>query len=390
MLTRSANPQKQSISTILAREYYVSEHIFAEEVEKVLSRQWTYAGHMSQISNTGDYFVVDLLGESLVFVRGDGGEIRGFYNVCRHRGHILCTGRSGRKKRAIVCPYHQWSYQFDGTLRSVPGIKNGEQFDFKDWSLIPVQVEVWHGLIFTCLSRQPIEPLAPVIANMGRNIPEDMLYCEPDRLKLIYEEVIDVAANWKTLVENYLECYHCRASHPELCIAFDVDARSDNTEAYKSPISGSRDALRPAVKTLSIDGEYISKPLGKFAKDEERPLGFDAGFAILPTLTRVIFRIDHCVVHTLRPIGVAHSQWVTRWLVNEDAVEGADYTVEGVIKLWRIVNRQDIGLSENAYKGVRSRSFMPGPLHDTQEAAVTGALQIYLDMMSDGPAGRRA
>ena len=125
---------------------------------------------------------------------------------------------------------------------------------------------------------------------------------------------------------------------------------------------------------MSTDGELVAPLLGD---------GADSGFAIVPMLTRLICHADHMIVHLLRPVDVGHSRWETRWFVADTAVEGVDYDLEKLTGVWRTTNRQDIALCESAARGVRSRRFVPGPLHAEFESAVAATLELYLELMAE-------
>jgi Rieske 2Fe-2S family protein len=204
----------------------------------------------------------------------------------------------------------------------------------------------------------------------------------PERLREAFRETYDVQTNWKTLLENYLECYHCRGSHPELCRSMSVDATYDSTAGWIGEYFGGSVPMKPGVKTASMDGQLVSKPLGAWAQLEEIPDNLGGGFGIVPWLTRVICHADHMLVHLLRPIGTSHTVWDTRWFVHEDAVEGVDYEIDRLTEVWRATNREDIRLCEGAFRGVRSSRLVPGPLHPEREAAIRSALETYQSMMA--------
>lgn len=366
---------------LLPRAYYVSPELFAKEVEQVFCKQWVFLGHASQIRGVGDYFLETFAEESVIVVRESAQRITGYFNVCRHRGHPLCKDEAGSVQQ-FTCPYHRWSYGLDGALRRAPGSPDGEQFDYRDWGLHRVSIELWHGFIFAWLGRDEPPPLASKFATAEA----DFRLLEPERVKEAHRESYDIDANWKLLLENYLECYHCEGAHPELCVAMDVQATYASTgsewtgEYFSNPLQ-----LRPGMKTGSMDGQLVSKPLGVFAGQRDLPDGFGAGIGIVPALTRVIFHIDHGLVHMLRPVDAGRVRWETRWYVHEDAVEGEDYDVARLTEVWRTTNRQDLTLCEAAYRGVRSRRFISGPLDTKREAAIRSALQTYLALMNTTP-----
>lgn len=372
----SANPTNQPLR-LLPRRFYVDPGIFEQEQDRVFARQWQFLGHVSQISNSGDYFIEDLCGESVLVVRGSDGKVHGFLNHCRHRGHRLCGDASGHA-RSFTCPYHQWTYSLDGALLRAPGNPDGNIFDYADWGLHRVRVEVWHGLIFGWLS----ETAGPSLASCLAFDEDAFRRLDAAKVKEIYRESYDIASNWKVLLENYLECYHCLGAHPELCVTMDVQATYANTGGdWRSQYFSGLLQLRPGMKTGSMDGALVSKPLGEFAEASELPDGYGTGFGIVPTLTRVIFHVDHAVVHAMRPVDVSHVRWQTFWYVRQDAVEGVDYEVDRVTEVWRRTNVEDISLCEGAYQGVRSRRFMSGSLDPVREAAIPAALETYRELM---------
>lgn len=364
---------------LLPREKYLSQEVFEEEYRKVFSRQWLFAGHVSQLREPGSYFVEEILGESVIVTRTSDGEVRAFLNVCRHRGHPVCEGTSGQTRR-FVCRYHRWSYALSGELLGAPATPDGEAgVDYRDLSLFNVHVTVYQGLIFVCLGDERPEELATRLGDMTAGIERFHL----EHTKEAFRETYEIEANWKVLLENYLECHHCPGSHPELCKAMDLGTMFKETEGWVGEYFGGSTPLKDSALTASLDGRLLSKPLGD--ADPGNPADVrGSGFGIVPTLTRVIVHIDHVLVHSLRPVTPERVTWQTRWYVHADAVEGEDFDRERLTEVWRATNRQDIELCQATYKGVRSRRFVSGPLHATREAAIRSALETYKSMMSAG------
>src|SRR6266568_3727204 len=159
----------------LPQQYFISPDVFAEEQERIFSRQWILVGHQNRIVRAGDYFVSKIADESLIVVRDKRGEIRGFYNVCRHRGSRLIESRNGQLSAAIQCPYHAWTYGLDGRLLGAPHMDDVPGFNKTDYSLHPVNVALWEGFIFVNLADSPA-PLdkwfAPLAGKFSRwNLP---------------------------------------------------------------------------------------------------------------------------------------------------------------------------------------------------------------------------
>ncbi|MEY2579612.1 MAG: glycine betaine catabolism, partial [Verrucomicrobiota bacterium] len=192
----------------LPQRYFVSPEVLAEEKETIFSKQWLLVGHQSQIPAAGDYFVQETEGESVIIVRDRSEVVRGFYNVCRHRGTRLCEDLGGHSS-TIQCPYHAWTYGLDGRLIGSPHMDEVPGFDRSEYSLHPVNVGLWEGFIFVNLDGEamPLEEwFAPLEGKFSHwNLPA---------LKSVKRVEYDVKANWKLMFENYSECYHCPGVHP--------------------------------------------------------------------------------------------------------------------------------------------------------------------------------
>jgi nitrite reductase/ring-hydroxylating ferredoxin subunit len=149
---RKAAETFQAVAKTLSQRCFISPDVFAEEQEKIFSKQWLLVGHQSQISKPGDYFVAEVAGESLIVVRDKAGEIHGFFNVCRHRGTRLIECKNGQSSAAIQCPYHAWTYGLDGRLLGAPHMDDVPTFNKADYSLHPVDLALWEGFIFVNLA----------------------------------------------------------------------------------------------------------------------------------------------------------------------------------------------------------------------------------------------
>jgi phenylpropionate dioxygenase-like ring-hydroxylating dioxygenase large terminal subunit len=363
---------------LLPRDQYLNPAIFEREYDRVFSRQWLFVGHRSQLDAPGTYLVEEILGESVVVTVTDARELRAFLNVCRHRGHRICEQPSGRVKR-FVCPYHRWTYSLNGELTGATAIQDGDGIDYAELSLFPVHVTEFEGFLYICLG----DERPPELGDELRAVVPGIERFRLATMREAHRETYELRVNWKVLLENYLECHHCPGSHPELTAAMDLPAMFATTAGWVGEYFGGSMPLMPGKSTASLDGELLSRPLGIADPSDPADVA-GSGFGIVPTLSRVIVHVDHAVVHTLRPVSVDEVIWHTRWYVDGAAIEGVDYDVDRLTSVWRATNQQDIGLCESAYRGVRSRRFVSGPLHGTREAAIRSALATYTDMMEDG------
>src|SRR5436309_6371416 len=246
----------------LPQRYFVSPEIFAQEQEKIFSAQWVLVGHQSQLAEAGDYFVAEVAGESLIIVRDKGGELHGFYNVCRHRGTRLREDRNGHLP-AIQCPYHAWTYALDGRLVGAPHMDDVPGFDKADYSLHRVNLGLWEGFIFVNLTDS--SSLTSVLSQSERRKQDGFVSLEdwfaPLNGKFSHWNMsilqpakrieYDVRANWKLMFENYSECYHCPGVHPQLQKISPYD--SAENDLREGPFLGGFMKINPG-KSLTMSG----------------------------------------------------------------------------------------------------------------------------------------
>jgi carnitine monooxygenase subunit len=205
----------------MPKHYYTDPGILEREKERIFSRSWQYAGHTCQLPEAGSYFTVDFLNDSLLFVRGTEGTIRGFYNVCQHRAHRLVNGAGC--KRVLTCPYHAWSYGLDGKLRSARGTDGSADFDIASYGLEPVRIEMLNDIIMFNL-----DPAAPSFQNLVPGVAEELRQEIPRLSEFTTDKQPEgfggsvLNCNWKVLVDNCTECYHCVPSHPAFVDLIDM------------------------------------------------------------------------------------------------------------------------------------------------------------------------
>lgn len=327
----------------LDAHYYTDPAIFERERAGLLARTWQYAGHESQARGTGDYFSFEIAGESLFCIRGRDGVLRSFYNVCQHRAHQLVSG-SGTT-RVVVCPYHAWTYEMTGQLRSGPNIKSVPGFDRSKICLTPVRTESMHGFIFVNLDDEaaPMEDWYPgVREELGRYVP-DTAELEP----LEWVEVPE-QCNWKVSVENYSECYHCALNHPTFSTGI---VRPDSYDIQPSETGY---VLRHTTECQSLDAMTYDIDLSRPHADEYRSFFLWPMFSfqvypgnVLNTYHWRAHDVDSCTIWRgwFTPRG-EDSEAIRRL-----AIQDRSTTVE-----------EDIHLVESVQRGLHSRGYRPGPL----------------------------
>jgi glycine betaine catabolism A len=341
----------------LPQRYFVSPEVFAEEQDKIFSRQWVLVGHQSQIVNPGDYFTSEVPpthgygvtgGESLIIVRDKSGEVRGFYNVCRHRGTRLCEEQIGHAS-AIQCPYHAWTYGLDGRLIGAPHMDHVPGFDKAEHSLHAVNVALWEGFILVNLAKKPAlleEVFAPLAGKFSHwNLPQ---------LRSAQRIEYDVRANWKLIFENYSECYHCPGVHPALAKLTPYDSAENDLAA--GPFLG---GFMPITKgkSLTMTGNACALPVGDINADDFHRVFY---YSIFPNML-LSMHPDYVMVHQLWPKSPDRTLILCDWFFHPEAFDRTDFNPNDAIEFWDMTNKQDWHVCELSQQGIGSRAYQPGP-----------------------------
>ncbi len=397
----------------LPRDLYVSEEAFQFDTQVMLKSVWLYACTVAHVKNPGDYFVFEVAHNSIIIIRGRDNEVRAFWNSCRHRGARICQEQRGRAPR-LTCPYHQWTYGLDGALIAARSM--AEDFDKKEHGLAPVALENVSGLIFICMDDNP-----PAIDRVKADIVDQIAVYDLERCKVAVQDNYLEDANWKLVMENNRECYHCDAGHPELISvlgtygfgkglpedgeadvvddsAFDamVDAKRDQWKAmgiFRDLIEFpdgwwhrvARLPLANGAVTQSIDGKLASKKLiGPFTEPETSSLS-----VWTQPNSWHHFCCDHVVTFSLTPVAAGKTLLRTSWLVHEDAVEGVDYDPDHLAALWRATNTQDGHFSMLNHQGISTDGYQQGP-YAVEEKLVEDFKDFYVDRAKAALAKDRA
>ncbi|SEG30517.1 aromatic ring-hydroxylating oxygenase subunit alpha [Bosea lathyri] len=359
----------------LPQAFYVDPAMHEADLKAVFETEWLFACNSCEIRKPGDYLTLAVGDNPIVILRDRDGGIRAFHNSCRHRGSRICGKEKGRATR-LVCPYHQWVYELDGSLlnaRQMP-----EDFDRSEYGLHPVHAEVICGMVYICLAQEP-----PDIARFRAGVTPYIAPHQPDRTKVAFEMTLIEEANWKLVIENNRECYHCAGNHPELLVTLVEFALPDDPrgpaqfKALMDAKTAKWDALglphKPAdggeefrcirlpfhegAVSFTMDGGPGCRKL--LADFTEPDLGSVRMFRAPNNWNH--FLSDHIIHFRVLPLGQDRTAVRTTWLVHEDAVEGVDYDVERLTEVWIATNAQDAELAEVNHRGIRSMAYRPGP-----------------------------
>ncbi len=372
MLIPSDLLSRQPSNALLLGEFYSRPDVFDADVLSVFNARGLCAGHLSSIPGIGDWFLFEIASESIIVVRDGDAAIRGFLNVCRHRGSLICTKSSGSSMR-FVCPYHAWTYDLDGSLVGTPGACDDSPP--QTTSLREVSTRVAGGLVFVCISERPPEFERAAVTIQAALEPHGW-----GDARIAHREAFQIDANWKLAVENYQECYHCDAVHSlfprshatalpdDQAGEWRVRARSrlsgmgiDIPEVHGWPLSHSseivecyHDALLPGFVSGTVDGRPASRLMGQF-------LDYNGGFTLLDVgpLSFFLAYSDYGVMFSFNPQGPQRTLMDVTWLVGKDSIEGHDYYVDHLTELWVHTSKEDKVAIERVQRGVVSNFYSP-------------------------------
>ena len=337
----------------LDREFYFSEEIFAREKERIFCREWIAAGREEDLPAAGDYLIVEVAGESVIVVRTRPGTLAAHYNVCRHRGSRLVPEDSrGSLGGFIRCPYHSWTYTLEGTLRTAPHLDEEEDFTKASLGLYPVGIESWGGFFFLHLTPAEASSRGYGLLSQLGEVPERLRRYPLAELRSGRRIVYQVEANWKVLLENYNECYHCGPVHPELCRlvpAFKQRGGSDLDWERGIP-------HREGAWTFTESGTTSRQPFDGLNDDERTR---HKGELVYPNFM-VSLSADHVTAYTVWPRTPGHTAIVCDFLFHPSEMALSGFDPADAVDFWDRVNRQDWAICENVQRGMQSRVFRHG------------------------------
>jgi len=356
-----------SLERTLPSSWYRSADVFKVEKERIFCREWLGVCREEELPNPGDHLTLDVLGESILLLRNREGALRAFYNVCRHRGSRLCKSAAEiaasmvalpggiTAGRMIVCPYHQWSYDFNGALIAAPHLTAASGFNKEDFHLYPVGVESWGGFVFLNLTPAEAVPLATQL----EGIPERVRRYPLAALRIGATIRYEVAANWKIICENYNECYHCAGVHPELCAV--VPSFRDGGGANLDWSRGI--PHRDGAYTFTKSGTTSRRAFPGLDADEQIR---HKGELIYPNVF-LSLACDHATAYILKPRGAERTDVVCHFLFESHEIDKPDFEPSDAVEFWDLINRQDWAVCEGVQIGIRSRVHSHGfyaPMED--------------------------
>ncbi|UCM88831.1 aromatic ring-hydroxylating oxygenase subunit alpha [Streptomyces marincola] len=332
---------------------YTDPETFRREQERIFEARWFCAVRAGDLLTPGSFRTVTVGRENVLVTRGRDGALRAFLNVCRHRGARLCTEESGQVRRTFRCPYHAWTYAPDGRLVAAPNLKDLPGLDRSAHGLIGVALREWLGYAWVCLADEPPSFDETVIGSVSARLGDDRAVerYRPADLVLGRRVTYDVRANWKLIVENFMECYHCATIHPELVQVLPEFAGGWAAQAAV----GHGAAFAPDVEGFTVDGSGGFGRLPGLADEQDRRY---FATTIRPQVF-VNLVPDHVIVHRMFPLAPDRTRVECDWLYAADVIDGgAD--VSASVELFHRVNEQDFAACERTQPAMHSRAYAAG------------------------------
>ncbi|MGW0087336.1 aromatic ring-hydroxylating oxygenase subunit alpha [Streptomyces sp. NPDC003393] len=342
-----------SLIPTLPGEHYTDPGIFALEQERIFEALWFCAARAFELTRPGSFRTCRVGRESVLLTRARDGSVKAFLNICRHRGARLCTEESGEVRRAFQCPYHAWTYGLDGTLVAAPSLTSMPDVDRVAYGLVEVHVREWLGYVWVCLADTPPlfenDVIGAVTERLG-----DLQVIESygvDGLQVGRRITYDVTANWKLLVENFMECYHCATIHPELTEVLPEFADGYAAQYYV----GHGAEFGAEIKGFTVDGSEGLERIPTVAEEQDRR------YYAITVKPQVFINLvpDHVIFHRMFPVAVDRTVVECDWLYLPHVVESGQDTARSV-ELFDRVNRQDFDACERTQPGMGSRAYARG------------------------------
>ena len=336
-VVRSGFDSQPQRSSSINKICYIDPHFLDVERVHIFQKSWQFVCHEEKLRDPGSYVTVDVQGQSIIAVRTDQGDLKAFYNVCKHRAHELLQGEGSA--RYITCPYHAWVYKLDGSLYKARRSEHLENFDIRKICLTPVHIEVFCHFVFINLDVNAVS-----LATQTVDLKKEIQAYAPDieNLTFAHRLTYRVQANWKAVVDNFLECYHCPVAHRDFCSLIDMDTYKVTThDIYSSHMakakSSNNDAYNIEHASVTDHAVWYLWPNMTLMRYPGR-----ANFMVwrfYPVSETETYEVFDFFLETSQP--------------NDDEIEAIDF-------IDRVLQPEDIGLVESVQRGMRTPAFEQG------------------------------
>jgi Rieske 2Fe-2S family protein len=332
---------------------YTDPALFQRELEMIFEARWIAAARSADLGDPGAFRTLDVGRENVILVRGRDGQLRAFLNVCRHRGARVCMERSGVARRNIQCGYHAWTYGLDGKLVAAPNLNKMPDVDRTEYGLVPVPVREWLGYAWVCVADEPPSFEDTVIGAVterlgGAGIIEGW---DIENLEVGRRISYDVRANWKLIIENFMECYHCATIHPELTEVLPEFADGFAAQYYV----GHGAAFAEEAEGFTVDGSAGVTVIPGVVE------GHDRKYYAITVNPQVFINLvpDHVIFHRMYPVGPDRTVVECDWLYLPEVVRSGQ-DLDRSVELFHRVNQQDFDACERCQLAASSKAYANG------------------------------
>ena len=336
-------------SSSINKVCYIDPQFLKVEQAQIFRKSWQFVCHEEKLNDVGSYVTVDIQGQSIVVIRADNGELKAFYNVCKHRAHELLQGEGS--VRMITCPYHAWVYKLDGSLYKARRSEHLENFNVQNICLTAVRLEIFCHFVFVNL-----DPDAPSLEEQAGNLGNEIKSYAPDLADLTFARRLTyrIQANWKAVVDNFLECYHCPVAHRDFCSLIDMQTYKVKThEIYSSHMA----------KAKSVDNQAYNI--------ENASVTDHAVWYLWPNMTLMRYPgRGNFMAWRFYPVSQTETYEVFDFFL-ETAKPNAD-EIEAIEFIDKVLQPEDIALVESVQRGMGTPAFEQGRyLVDPQESGLS-------------------
>lgn len=342
-----------SLVATLPGNIYADPAVFAQEQEQIFEKMWFAVARSAELSAPGAFATKQVGRENVIITRGRDQQLRAFLNVCRHRGARLCSEESGQLRRNIQCMYHAWTYGLDGQLVAAPNLTKMTDIDRSEYGLVTVHLREWLGYVWVCLADEPPSFETEVIGSADERLGGAGIIggWQVESLTVGRRIRYEVKANWKLIIENFMECYHCGTIHPELTEMLPEFADGYAAQAFV----GHGAEFRQDATGFTIDGNGGHERIPGVDADHDRR------YYAITVRPQVFINLvpDHVIFHRMYPTAVDHTVVECDWLYLPGVVEsGVD--LSSSVELFDRVNRQDFEACEVTQPGMSSKAYRKG------------------------------
>ncbi len=357
-------------SHTLERNYYINPEILSKEYENIFLKNWVCAGRSEELFKEGDYKAINIGTESAIILRDSKKCLKAFTNVCRHRGTRICEKTEGKFSKSIQCGYHGWTWNLSGELVGAPHMDSVKGFEKNDYPLYPVSIAEWEGFIFINFDDKPEsfqKLFSPINTKFKNWNISNLISMETKRYQ--------VKGNWKLVIQNYSECYHCPIIHPQLAAI--TPYLGGHNDLFEGPFLGGYMNLNDNKESVTSSGALCCPPLKNLTDiDLERVYYYTISPNMLLSL-----HPDYVMYHTVWPRGIDQCEVTCSWLFDKDAATSSKYNTKEAINFWDTTNKQDWHICELSQLGIQSKRYSPAP-YSGQESLLAAFDKYYKSLLN--------